>query len=136
MYEVFTVAFGMGKKFVITESSLIYGTEEYTYSKLTPIRIVNPPSPLLNGVASTVANGKELILAFDGNQKDRFVKAMTYANEQIDLANGTVRKYKYLLQSEQGTKIEVYEDYILVKGREFVDRKWIATAQFVFPLKK
>lgn len=114
MYEVFTVAFGMGKKFVITESSLIYGTEEYTYSQLTPIRIVNPPSPLLNGVASTVANDKELILAFDGNQKDRFIKAMTYANEQIDLANGTVRKYKYMLQSEQGTKIEVYEDYILL----------------------
>ncbi len=114
MYEVFTVAFGMGKKFVITESSLIYGTEEYTYSQLTPIRIVNPPSPLLNGVASTVANGKELILAFDSNQKDRFIKAMTYANEQIDLANGTVRKYKYMLQSEQGTKIEVYEDYILL----------------------
>lgn len=36
----------------------------------------------------------------------------------------------------EGIFVEVYEDYILVKGREFVDRKWIATAQFVFPLKK
>lgn len=114
MYEVFTAAFGMGKKFVITESSLIYGTEEYTYSQLTPIRIVNPPMPLSNGTASTVANGKELVLAFECSQKDRFAKAMTYANEQIDLANGTVRNYKYVLQSEQGTKIEVYEDYILL----------------------
>ena len=114
MYEVFTAAFGMGKKFIITESSLIYGTEEYTYSQLTPIRIVNPPMPLSNGTASTVANGKELVLAFECSQKGRFAKAMTYANEQIDLANGTVRNYKYVLQSEQGTKIEVYEDYILL----------------------
>lgn len=114
MYEVFTAAFGMGKKFVITESSLIYGSEEYTYSQLTPLRVVNPPMPLSNGVAQTEANGKTLVLSFESSQKERFAKAMTYANEQIDLANGTVRNYKYMLQSEQGTKIEVYEDYIIL----------------------
>ena len=36
----------------------------------------------------------------------------------------------------EGIFVEVYEDYVLVKGREFVDRKWIANAQFVFPIKK
>lgn len=114
MYEVFTAAFGMGKKFVITESSLIYGSEEYTYSQLTPLRVVTPPMPLSNGVAQTEANGKTLVLSFESSQKERFAKAMTYANEQIDLANGTVRNYKYVLQSEQGTKIEIYEDYLML----------------------
>ncbi len=114
MYEVFTAAFGMGKKFVITESSLIYGSEEYTYAQLTPLRVVTPPMPLSNGVAQTEANGKTLVLSFESSQKERFAKAMTYANEQIDLANGTVRNYKYVLQSEQGTKIEIYEDYLML----------------------
>ena len=36
----------------------------------------------------------------------------------------------------EGLFIEVYEDYILVKGREFVDRKWVSAAQFVFELAK
>ena len=36
----------------------------------------------------------------------------------------------------EGLFIEVYEDYILIKGREFVDRKWVSAAHLVFPLVK
>lgn len=114
MYEVFTPAMGMGKKFVITEKSIIFGSEEFTYSQLSPICIVNPPMRMSNGTASTTANGKALVLAYDFSQKDRFTKAMIYANEQIDLAHGTVRTYKFMLQSEQGTKLEVYDDYLIL----------------------
>lgn len=114
MYEVFTPAMGMGKKFVITENSLIYGGEEYDYSRITPICIVNPPAPLTNGTASTTLDGKAVSLAFDYSQKERFAQAMTYANEQIDSVNGTVRTYKYIIQSEQGSKLEVYEDYAIM----------------------
>lgn len=35
----------------------------------------------------------------------------------------------------EGWYIEVYEDYILLKGREFTDRKWCAASQFLFPIK-
>ncbi|MBQ3546321.1 MAG: hypothetical protein IJA34_15260 [Lachnospiraceae bacterium] len=114
MYEIFTPAMGIGKKFVITENSIIYGKDEYLYTQLTPICIVNPPMPLSNGTASTKVGGKELVLAFDYNQKNRFSKAMVYANEKIDLLSGVVRNYKYMLQSEQGTKIEIYEDYVII----------------------
>lgn len=122
MYEVFTASMGMGKKFVITENSLIYGNEEYNYSQLTPILL--DTAPLANGIAKTKANGKEITLVFDVSQKERFVMAMVYANEQIDLANGTVRKYKFALQSAQGIKIEVYEGYLILhsgKGDAIID---------------
>jgi hypothetical protein len=36
----------------------------------------------------------------------------------------------------EGYYVEVYEDYILLRGREFVYNKWIAGAQFVFPLSE
>lgn len=36
----------------------------------------------------------------------------------------------------EGVFVEVYEDYILLRGREFVEQKWVATAQFVFPTYK
>ena len=113
MYEVFTPAMGMGKKFIITEKSLIFGGEEFSYSELTPIVVVNPPMPLSNGTASTIARGNSLVLAYEYSQKDRFAKAMIYANEQIDTANGTVKAYKYLFQSDQGTKVEVYDDHLI-----------------------
>ncbi len=35
----------------------------------------------------------------------------------------------------EGYYIEVYEDYILLRGREFVSEKWCAAAQFAFPIK-
>jgi len=34
----------------------------------------------------------------------------------------------------QGLYVEVYEDYILVKGRDFTNAKWCASAQFLIPL--
>ena len=34
----------------------------------------------------------------------------------------------------EGYYVEVYEDYILLKGKEFVYNKWVAGAQFVLPL--
>ncbi|MEE1396662.1 MULTISPECIES: zinc ribbon domain-containing protein [Ruminococcus] len=114
MYEVFTPALGLGKKFIFTENSLIYGSAEYAYSELTQINITNPPRPMSNGVAQTNANGKYLTLAFEYSQKERFASAVTYANEQIASANGVKQNYKYILQSPNGTKLEIYEDYAIL----------------------
>lgn len=59
-----------------------------------------------NGVANTMANGKRLILAFEYSQKERFARALTYANEKIASANGTPINYKYILQSPDGIKLK------------------------------
>lgn len=114
MYEVFAPKFGIGRKFIFTENSLIYGDNEYKYSELTQIFLVNPPMQFTNGVANTMANGKRLILAFEYSQKERFARALTYANEKIASANGTPINYKYILQSPDGIKLEIYEDYAIL----------------------
>ena len=35
----------------------------------------------------------------------------------------------------EGYYVEVYEDYILIRGREFVSGKWCGAAQFMLPIK-
>lgn len=40
MYEEFIPTMGLGKRFVFTENSLIFGTKEYAYSQLSPITLV------------------------------------------------------------------------------------------------
>ena len=34
----------------------------------------------------------------------------------------------------EGWYVEVYKDYVLLKGREFTEQKWCAAAQFLFPV--
>ena len=115
MYEVFMPSFGAGKKFVFTENSLIIGGVEYPYSALGNITQVNPPTAFTDGVAQTTvtADGKELILGYNVGQSERFNKAMSYANEQIDQINGVTRDYKYQLNCGTDTKIEFYNDYLI-----------------------
>lgn len=113
MYEAFMPSFGMGKKFVFTESTLILADKEYPYTSLTTINLVNPPTAFTDGVAQTTCDGTVLTLGYNVGQSDRFIKAMNYANEQIDKANGVTRAYKYLLNCGADTKIEVYDDYIM-----------------------
>lgn len=67
-----------------------------------------------NGVAQTNANSKYLTLAFEYSQKERFASAVTYANEQIASSNGVKQNYKYILQSPNGNKLEIYEDYAIL----------------------
>lgn len=36
----------------------------------------------------------------------------------------------------EGIYVDVYEDYVFIKGREFLDGKWVSAAQLMFPKKK
>lgn len=118
IHDEFTPLVGTigGKKSALRESDLLYGTESYPYAQLSPIQLVNKPTaPLTQGVAQTVTDsGQILNLVFNYKQTDRFLKAMTYANEQIALAHGNTIKHKFLLQSLEGSKLEVYDDYALM----------------------
>lgn len=40
------------------------------------------------------------------------------------------------IAGSQGVYVEVYEDYVVVKGREFVKKQWISTNQIIIPLIK
>lgn len=114
IHDEFTPAVGVpGKHTVFTESALIYGSDQYSYSELNPIKLLNiPTTALLQGTAQAVTeNGKIITIAFAFQQKDRFIRAVNYANEQINLAHGATNNYKFLLQSVEGSKLEIYEDY-------------------------
>ena len=130
MYEEFVPFLGVGKRFIFTENSLIYGSEEYPYAQLSSIALTTAATALSNGVAQATAdNGVILTLAYVNKDNERFGVALTYANEQIDVAHGNTKNHKYLLQSPAGSKIEVYDDYLMLyyvplgssKGSESVD---------------
>lgn len=114
IYERFSPAMGIGRSFILTDKSLIYGNKEYSYSKFVKISLSNvPTTALMNGTAQALLkSGNKLLLVFAFSQKDKFISTMNYANEQIDIANGVSKNYKYLLQSSNGSKIEVYDDYL------------------------
>lgn len=118
IHDEFTPQLGsvIGKKTTFRENDLLHGAESYPYSQLSPIQLVNKPtSQLMQGVAQTATDsGNVLTLVFTYNQTDRFLKAMTYANEQIAQARGDSVKCKFLLQSLEGSKLEVYDDYALM----------------------
>ena len=114
IYERFSPTMGIGRSFILTDKSLIYGNKEYSYSDFVKINLSNvPTTALMNGTAQALLkSGNKLLLVFAFNQKDKFISTMNYANEQIDSANGVSKNYKYLLQSSNGSKVEVYDDYI------------------------
>lgn len=115
IYEAFVPTLGVGVQFTFTENSLIYGSEEYPYSDLGIINIINPPAKLSDGLACTDTNsGKTLRLVYNQNQSERFSKMLLYANEKISSTIGKEQKYIYLLQTKKGIKIEVYEEYIIL----------------------
>ena len=67
------------------------------------------------GEARTVASdGTTLNLIYSQNQSERLARMITYANQKINATNGKEQKYLYLLQTKDGTKIEVYEEYIIL----------------------
>lgn len=115
MHETFSPKWGLGgKSFTFTDDSLIYGNETIPYTQLTTISILTPPTRLTNGVAQTkTKDGRVLTLAYENNQKDRFTAALSFVNEKIDEANDQ-KDYQFRFQSPTGTKIEVYEDYLMM----------------------
>lgn len=118
IHDEFTPQVGTigGKKSALRENDLLYGDKSYPYAQLNPIQLVNKPTaPLTQGVAQVATDSGEVLnLIFTPSQTDRFLKAMNYANEQIALAHGNTVKYLYLLQSLEGSKLEVYDDYALM----------------------
>lgn len=131
VYEEFVPTLGMGRKFAFKEKSLIYSDKEYEYAKLKPITLITAPTFASNGVAQTTSEDGELLtLAFSRKDNARFNSVLSYANEQINAEHGNAKKYKFVLQSPSGSKVEVYSDYLIVyyikgettKGSESVNK--------------
>lgn len=113
IHDNFTPNFGVGSKpFAFKEHALIFGEDEYKYSDILSIELESMPTQYINGVIRVkVSNGKKLILNFSYPQRERLIKALKFATKKIDSQNNRERKYKYILRSTNGSKLEVYEYY-------------------------
>lgn len=122
----FSAKWNLGTPFAITNEGLVYGNTTYPYSRLSAITLITAPAnSLLNGVAQvTVDHRNVLQLCYEYSQHQAFLQAMGYANEQINQQSANTKKYKYLLQAENGNKVEVYDSYLVL----YCDDSGIMTA--------
>lgn len=106
--------FGM-KEWTVTDEFLIFKNEKISYRDLGFFNLVTTPTTgLTNGVIQASYNGKILTLAFAFDQKVKAHEVVEYVKAKIDEARGIVKDYKYLLTSRTGSKLEIYEDYVII----------------------
>lgn len=98
-----------------TDTSILRGKTEYSYSQLDDeIKMVQPATPFVQGQAKAKAGGKDITIYFNLSERERFASALEFANEKIRAAKNKTVTYKYCLQAHTGTKLEVYDDYIIL----------------------
>ncbi|MDE6373454.1 MAG: SHOCT domain-containing protein, partial [Clostridia bacterium] len=87
-----------------------------SYSNLKTINIVSVPFTMMtNGVAQAIhKDGRVLTLAFACADKERAFKAIDFAIEKIEKANGTYKESKFHLRAHTGTSLKVFDDYLLI----------------------
>lgn len=99
----------------VTDDFLRIRSKEYPYSELQSFRLVSTPTtPLTGGVIQVTTGGKILTLGFKYKDKERVHKAVQFVSDKIDEANGIVKDYKYQLTAHTGTRLEVYDDYLII----------------------
>lgn len=106
--------FGL-KEWTVTDEYLIFKGENIPFEKLGFFNLVTTPTTsLTNGIVQFSYNGKIFTLAFAYDQKARVHEVIEFVKGKIDEANGIEKNYKYLLTSKTGSKLEVYDNYVML----------------------
>lgn len=106
--------FGM-KEWTVTDEGLVFKGENIPYKDLVSFNLVTTPTTsLTNGVVSASHKGKTLTLSFAYSQKEKVHEVVEFVQEQINKANGIEKNYRYLLTSKTGSKLEVYDEYVIL----------------------
>ncbi|MBR6987471.1 MAG: hypothetical protein IKH82_05305 [Clostridiales bacterium] len=106
--------FAKGTRFF--EDHIQYGNNNYSYAELSEITITHMPTTFAAGSAEALHKPTNSVLNITFvNDAPGFVKGVDYANEKISEANGGNAGRKFLLRNPDGSKAEVYEDYISLK---------------------
>lgn len=99
----------------VTDDCLKVKNKEYPYGELQNFRLVSTPTtPLTGGVIQAFAGGKIITLGFKYKDKERVHQAVQFINDKMDEAKGVVKDYKYQLTAHTGTRLEVYDDYLVI----------------------
>ena len=115
MLEEFKPMAMSGKPWSVSDDSITHGGKQFPYAEVASFNIVTTPTtPLTQGVAQLQAGGKAYICAFKYADKQRAHEAIQFANNKIDEAKGVVKDYKYQLTAHTGTRLEVYDDYLVI----------------------
>ena len=101
--------------FVLTERSILCKHKEFPYAVMTNIILGCDASASAHGTLAFIAYDKLWTPQFSMFENEqRLIKDLEYANEQIDRAHGRQKHYRYRFQSLLNTRVEVYDDYIIL----------------------
>ncbi len=107
-------AFGC-KAWGVTDDTFVFNGQKIPYSEIAYFKLITTPStPLTNGVAQGLHNGKLLTCGFKYSDKDVAHQAISFVAEKIEAMHGVVRDYKYKITAHTGTTLEVYENYMII----------------------
>lgn len=97
----------------VTDDHFLYGKEEFAYGELDYVRLTNLSS-MVGGTLNFSFKGKTYACSFKYGDYKRALEAIRFAAEKIDEAKGIVRNYKYFFWSHTGTRLEVYDTYLII----------------------
>lgn len=116
MNEFFGPTAPLVKPWTAEDDHFTHKGKDYYYKDLQEFRMTTTPTtPLTAGQVRAITNdGKTVFLAFKFADKARAHKTIAYINEQIDAAKGIVKGYKYNMTAHTGTRLEAYDDYLII----------------------
>lgn len=115
---VFYPGGGVGVKTTFLDDHIEHGGKQIPYSDIVAIEVKHvAANNLTNATAQiTLTSGKAPTLAAQTSDVRLFLQAVGYAGDMANRARNGANAYKYGLHGDDGTTIEVYEDYLIFKS--------------------
>lgn len=98
----------------VTDDHFLYGKKKFAYGELDYIRLVNLGGIIMGGTLNFSVKGKIYTGNFRWRDYPTALEAVRFATEKMEEAKGIVKNYKYFLWSHTGTKLEVYDTYLVI----------------------
>ncbi len=103
------------KPWFVTDTEICYNGKTIPIALLDSFSLLTTPATALTaGLIGAEYNGEQLFLPFPYRQKSEAHQLVEFINNKIDEVHGVKKDYKYLLTSKTGTKLEVYNDYLII----------------------
>lgn len=108
---------GIGMKTTFFEEYIEHGGDKVPYSEIRTINVTHVTNNnLTNGTAqATLMSGKTMTFAVKTADMAPFLQAVGYANDKINQMHSGESGYRYGIQGNDGTAIEIYEEYMIIK---------------------
>lgn len=114
---VFYPGGGVGLKTTFFADYIEHSGDKVPYSDIRTVEVTHlATNNFTNGTAqATLMSGKILTFAVKTSDMSMFLQAVGYANDRINEIHGGENGYKFGFQANDGTAIEIYDDYLILK---------------------